>query len=350
MPRFLLVATIGIALALALRPAALSNVGAPNGAAIRFEDVNAIYVREHDDTWTTWISGAPEIVNRDFLDAYATRFVGGPGDAPAATSPPTPTQPRNTHAATPATPTAPAEATGFNLAGTGSTVLPLTAAGRLVCDASVSGNVRFVRGMRIPQPFGVVITGEGVRRLTGVIHGHEVYRAERSLARITADAYEGTSVVFLGDGELVTQRFRPPYKLHVRATGSWAVACRPVTPLPAARGFSIIGRTSGPVVWGEDTIPLDPGPTGLLSCEADWFDPVGWESAASFQWTIWGHDETGERVRYGYEQPHRIVLRQWATVWLGDERPGEHVAFLPPYSIQAVRSGTWTIDCTPKDE
>ena len=40
-------------------------------AVIHFDEVAAIYVREHDGSWTSWIGGAPAIVNHRFLECYA---------------------------------------------------------------------------------------------------------------------------------------------------------------------------------------------------------------------------------------------------------------------------------------
>lgn len=341
MVRGLLTAAFLAVLLALVRPAALSDEWRPNGAAIRFEEVKAIYVREHDDSWTTWIAGVPEFVNRDFLDRYATRFVDGSSATPAST--PAPTSPG---------------ATGFTLKGEGAATLPLTASGRLVCRSSVVKNAIMpsCRGCPYrPAPFRVVIVGEGVQSLSGTgIAGYQVYRKDQVVHRVdAAEEYEGPpEVVFLGDGEEVTQRFREPYELRVGAVGEWTVSCEPIDPLPAARGFAVSGHNAGPVIWGEDVTALTTAPTGLLSCATDW-TPPHWTYHAygpSFQWTMWGYDEAGERVHYGYESPYQRVLRDGAVVWLGEERPGEHVAFLPPYSVQVLSDGSWSVSCTPKDE
>lgn len=448
-----------LALLLVSSPVVLSDDIPPiNGARIMFDDVAAIYVKEHDGSWTVWIEGAPEVVNGQFMERYATRFLDGsptatPMPTPTASPMPTPTpadgseglalegtgpaeipltadpgalvcrvslagnvvggnpqpwrvafvardsstgairewkawsgsahsdwsseipsrfpQPErvtrpyqlNVEVAPRATwqvscelpPRPPPEPTptGFTLEGIGSTVVEVEAAGRLVCRSSVTRN-ESCGLFSCFSAFEVRITGEGVRASSGLA-GYETYRKNvLRTHRARAEEYVAPpEVVFLGDGEGLTRRFRAPYRVEVYAmqSGEWTVSCEPVAPLPEARGFGMMG-TSYQEVWGEDTLPIDhahgqsdancqPWPTGLLQCYASGYD-IG--RPHNPQWTIWGHDEDGNRVSYGGD---RYRLRESARIWLGEARPGEHAALMPPYSLQVLTNGEWEIVCEP---
>ena len=56
----------------------------PDEARIPLDGVTGVYVREHDGSWTTYIPGAPEMVNRAFLE----RYVDAPAPEPLTTERP----------------------------------------------------------------------------------------------------------------------------------------------------------------------------------------------------------------------------------------------------------------------
>lgn len=69
----------------------------PRAAVIRLDEAGAIWVKQHDDSWLSWINGAPDFVNREFNDRYVSVLLDGPpgdgafGPSPTPTATPTPT-------------------------------------------------------------------------------------------------------------------------------------------------------------------------------------------------------------------------------------------------------------------
>ena len=53
----------------------------PNEATIPLDDVAAVWVKQHDDSWLYWIAGAPDFVNRPFAEQYAAQVVPAPVSA-----------------------------------------------------------------------------------------------------------------------------------------------------------------------------------------------------------------------------------------------------------------------------
>ena len=324
-------------------PSALSEDGEP-GAVIRFSEVDRIYVRDHDGDWLAWIAGAPEFVNATFIDRHGTRILAGPP-----TPTPTPTAPPTATTTPPPTPTpeptaAAGEARGFTLSGRGSATEPVTATSRLVCSARVKDNIH---ADWEPAVFSVSVHGTGYRRVSGLIGLHRS-PDRRDIGSVKAIEWEfSPRVIHLGEvGQNREHWILPPYTVGVRATGSWMVWCDPVEPLPAAEGFAVFGDAPSPV-WGEDVRWLDGDPNGLLDCAVDWWPPsISWRTQG-LQWMLWGHDENGDQVQYGYQHRRSVVLRERAEVWLGAERPGEYATFLPPYGYQVFVQGEWVIRCEP---
>ena len=285
-------------------------------------------MKQHDDSWISYIGGAPDLVNERFFERYAPHLLATPTPTPS----PTP------------------EVRGFSISGQGPGTHEIEASGELVCSAEVTGNrMRSGRG----DQFNVSAHGTGYQPA-----GDGVLGLKRGPVRRWIGGVEGAAValrpkvIYFGSVDDLEQSFLGPYTVGVYAAraGKWTVQCDPVEPLPAARGFAVSGETkSSPVVWGEDVIAIGGEPAGLLDCDAIWNPPHRSYRTygPGFQWTLWGHDENGERVSYGYEQRSQRVLRESDRVWLGQKRPGEYAAFLPPYSFQVFAAGAWRIRCEP---
>ena len=298
-------------------------------------------MRDHDGAWLSWFDGAPDFVNAPFLERYGTRILDGP-------LPPTPA-PTSTATPPPATPepTPAPVARGFTIRGQGPTTVPVEASGQLACTAEVSSNVTRTG---YPEQFNVSIHGTGYHPApTGLgWQRGPVRRSVGSTRDVTAVTLR-PRVIFLGEADDLDQALLPPYAVGVYAGvyGQWTVTCEPVEPLPEARGFTVTGSNrSSAVVWGDDVLALDGEPTGLLECLANWWPPHRsyHSSGPGFQWTLWGHDEAGERVSYGGP---RNILRDIARIRLGEARPGS-AAFLPPYSFQVFSVGEYLIKCEPR--
>ncbi len=342
LPRLFVAATIGLLLALVMRPAALSDdEWETNGALIWFADIRGIYVREHDDSWTTWIAGAPEIVNGTFLSKYGTRIVEGPppptpapAPAPASTPTPAPT-PTATPTAAP-TPTAAQPARGFTISGQGPGATEVEASGHLVCSAEVTGN-RMESGR--PDGFGVNVSGTGLRPRDGRI-GLQRTRVSAWVGyhQETAAGELPPKVIYFGefDGEERPRSLLAPYTLGVGVAprGEWTVRCDPVDPLPEARGFeyAVRGDTSGRPphlhVLGEGIIDLPYVPAGRLACYVEFYGVRGEGQAKDAQWAVWGRDADGE--------PTAKISNGAGTqyIWFGAARPGQWPTFNPPYGVE----------------
>ena len=55
----------------------------PNEATIPLDDVAAVWVKQHDDSWISYINGAPDIVNESFFERYAPHLLATPTPEPA---------------------------------------------------------------------------------------------------------------------------------------------------------------------------------------------------------------------------------------------------------------------------
>ena len=327
---------LGAALGLSLVVLGARIEATPNEATIPLDDVAAVWVKEHDDSWLHYIGGAPDFVNERFVERYAPHLLATPTPEP--------------------TPSPPSEARGFSISGQGPGTHETEAAGELVCSAEVTGNVDITPRERLERAFDVIFSGTGHRKPAGRV-GLERYRREILVDNRYIVAAEQTLrplVIDFGntDGE---QAFYGPYTMQVEAAqaGRWTVRCSPVAPMPEASGFSLgeygdsAGKAPHDHVLGEGIIDIAGDVAGLLSCWFELYAPrVGYSMSSilgSFQWAVWGRDDAGE--------PKAIVTTysRGKRIWFGDERPGEYQAFNPPYGLEVWTLSTvrWAVSCEP---
>ena len=340
--RSLVAAALATALILTLTPAALSDDEGEPGALIRFGDVAAVYVREHDGSWTSWINGAPEFVNGTFLARYGTRIVEGP-------PPPTPTPtPTPTPAPTP-TPTR----GGFSFTGQGTIegdryagrgreiYQPVAASGFMACSSEVTGNRNKVVTTRYgreterydPARFEVFFAGKQGADAFWYFRRHLVKPVT------TTDHTSGSMVLFFGDDGVSSNRFLSPYTLTVRAgsEGQWSVRCEPTD----QAGFVLEG--SGDTYLQFDVAQLEIE----MDCEF-WHRFDGLKTGSVMVWghrpativrTITSWDSFRERRFLGSEQTFT------RSVFFGES---DDTRFNPPFYFETRHViGPWRFSCEP---
>ena len=251
------------------------SAATPNEAIIPLDDVAGVYVKEQDGSFTSYIVGAPEFVNREFTSRYILSApTPGPSPAPPMSRADCTDEHRQAQLAvvrsdeggivpfpmcvfpcsemrgtgmqcipTP-TPTPP-PAVGFTLSSRKSGDFPITEArGQLVCTASVS-----IERSDDGSPFSVILIGWSAPTEIQLPRGGGVVRRPAgekwvTLAQQRFDrewrgrtwAREWDAQLFgahederFGSGEY---SFHPPYTLRVviEVEGSWTVSCQPESP------------------------------------------------------------------------------------------------------------------------
>lgn len=187
-----------LALCLAIVGVASAHDHEPRAAVIRFDEAQAIYVRDLDGEWVAWVAGASAIVNGPFLDRYA----------PTPTPTPTPTPD-------------PADGyTGFTVAGSGTQEvrLPDGVFGELQCSSWARG-----AGVVSFGVWGKNMYGQAGRRYISVSHpivngGDKTYPHTSLFGRVSdrGNYHEVSPVV-------------GPFTLKVETSlqASWGVSCQP---------------------------------------------------------------------------------------------------------------------------
>ena len=73
---------LGAALGISLVVLGARIEATPNEATIPLDDVAAVWVKQHDDSWLHYIGGAPEFVNERFFERYAPHLLATPTQEP----------------------------------------------------------------------------------------------------------------------------------------------------------------------------------------------------------------------------------------------------------------------------
>ena len=200
----------------AASPVARSEPTPVNGTVIRFSEVDRVYVFA-EGQWWSWIGGAPNSVNAEFLARYGTRILDGPPPA-TPTPPPTPTP----------TPAVAAPVKEFLFEGTGSVRLPVegTVRGVYECQGRLPG-------ARLGATFRWWVVGK-VRVLysTGYELRESAIRPNSAAApfRVHFGTREDYEALRAEHGFLYTHNveLRPPYEVAVHSPGelTWRVGCK----------------------------------------------------------------------------------------------------------------------------
>ena len=328
---------LGAALGLSLVALGARIEATPNEATIPLDDVAAVWVKQHDDSWISYIGGAPDIVNESFFERYAPHLLATPTPEPTTEM-----------------------SYGFTTSGEGGSEeeVPVEGSGALVCRASVMDNYIVERsGREVPVRFRVSLWGTGVR-MDSYGPGLERYRKEIVVgaprAYVMREGEIEPSVIHFSDSSEPRRAFTPPYSLAVSAASraSWTVSCEPPAPLPSAQGFTIsgVGDSSGRDAYshirGDGVIDIEADVSGRLVCFArrqfttETMGPGG-QHIQAWQWAVWGRDENDD------PRTVRMVGTEPRTIWFGDARPGEWAAFRPPYGVEVwgFPGVPWTVTC-----